>query len=306
MIIIEKEIDLANLIKNKICEDTNLDYKRPEFSKGDFDKELAKDVSAMANSDGGIIIYGINEEEHFPKEIMWISEEKGYQERIEQIISSKIFKKIETTKVKKVFSDDGTKFVIIIDVPKSDIAPHQVHEDNVQRRYYKRDGSITRQMEEYEIADLFFKRKSPTLRLIPKVKFDLDRTIIDLGILNLGKVIAEKTLISLKIPHDFEIGAGWIKTEDLPGFYKKVEYFQEKIPFYPDVISLIGTLQTTKKKTRAQEVMIPFMIVCEDMPFRKGELTIKINFNQVPEYIERIYEEGERENNPYFILDGWQ
>ncbi len=308
MIIIETENDLMNLIQNKIPEDTSLDYKTPEFSKGGFSLELAKDVSAMANSEGGVIIYGIKEENHFPKEIIWIKidEDKGYQEQIEQIISSKIYKKIEEIKIKKVISDDKTKFVIVINIPQSDIAPHQVHKDSEQRRYYKRNGSITRQMEEYEISDLFFKRKSPILKLIPQVKFDLNRTIIDLSVLNLGKVIAEKTLVSLKIPFNFELGSGWMKTEDLQGVYKKFEYFQSEIPFYPNIISAIGTLQTTKNKTRAKEVMISFMIVCEGMPLRKGELIIKNDFPNKPEYIEKIYQQGERENNPYWIIDEYQ
>lgn len=55
--------DLEQLISNEIEENLHLDYKSAgALSKIDKKKdEITKDVSALANSDGGIIVYGINE-----------------------------------------------------------------------------------------------------------------------------------------------------------------------------------------------------------------------------------------------------
>ena len=52
--------DIQFLINNSVEESTELEYKR-SFAKAnkDWKKELAKDVSAMANSNGGIIVYGL-------------------------------------------------------------------------------------------------------------------------------------------------------------------------------------------------------------------------------------------------------
>ena len=57
---------LQNLIDNKIEENLNLDYKACGSIERSENKtnEISKDVSAFANSDGGIIIYGI-----YPKEV---------------------------------------------------------------------------------------------------------------------------------------------------------------------------------------------------------------------------------------------
>jgi len=306
MIKIETEKDLLNLIQNKIQEDTNIDYKIPDFSKLDFNKELAKDVSAMANSEGGIIIYGIKEEDQFPIEIVWIEKDERYKERIEQIISSKIFDKIDGVKVNKISSEDKKKFVIVIEIPQSDIAPHQVHKDNEQRKYYKRHGSITKEMEHYEIKDLFSKRKRPSLKIIPVPEWDKDKTIINLNILNLGKIIAEKTLIFLRVPKDFEISAeGWIKSEE--NRYKKFEYYQDDLPFYPKITCNIGKLHTTKNKTRADQLKIIFLITGKDMPVTEGELDICTNWDEGPStYIEKIYEEREKPNLPSVTWDQFQ
>jgi len=54
---IEKS-DVQQLIDHSIGESVILEYKREHTSNS---KELAKDISAMANSEGGIIIYGLDE-----------------------------------------------------------------------------------------------------------------------------------------------------------------------------------------------------------------------------------------------------
>lgn len=277
---LNSEKDIENLIENKIQEDTNLDYKTPDFSKGDFSKELAKDVSAMANSDGGIILYGIQEEDHFPKEIIWIEKDGGYCERIEQIISSKIFRKIENVNVKKVLSDDKTKFVIVIEIPKSDTAPHQIHKDSKQRRYYKRHGSITEQMEHYEIEDLFFKRKKPVLEIhLNPLKSKNPAFEIDMQ--NAGKVIAEKVFLKILIPREFKIdGEGWVDMGEVLhpfGLYSVYQYFDNIMPVYPQHTTTIGRLYHPKQNLLIKELTLGFLLVSKDSELKVGKLVLNSN-----------------------------
>ena len=65
---------LLSLIENKVEESLNLEYKSAKAldRTAKATSEISKDVSAMANSHGGVIIYGISENDelrHFPKEI---------------------------------------------------------------------------------------------------------------------------------------------------------------------------------------------------------------------------------------------
>ena len=55
--------DINNFISNKIEENLNLDYKASDALQRNDKKtnEISKDVSAFANSDGGLIIYGIKD-----------------------------------------------------------------------------------------------------------------------------------------------------------------------------------------------------------------------------------------------------
>ena len=299
------EKDISNLIKNKIQEDTNIDYKSPDFSKGDFNKELAKDVSAMANSDGGVIIYGVQEEDHFPKEIVWIEKDEGYCERIEQIINSKIFRKIEGIRVRRILSDDKSKFVIIIDIPKSDIAPHQVHEDSKQRKYYKRHGSITEQMEHYEIEDLFFKRKRPSLKIgLRSISNERDKPAFEIYLENVGKVVAEQTYIKLKTPSGWNID-GWLRTEDVYG-YPSYEHVLREDLVYPGLKQVVGIIYSPKKFDFGL-LKLNFVMVCKDMEVLEGEIFVscegklKVDYKTInaPPYSQQMHEYIFSKNNPF-------
>jgi predicted HTH transcriptional regulator len=55
------EQDIQNLVDDQIEESAHLDYKREVTFSPSGKKELAKDISAFANSGGGVILYGIEE-----------------------------------------------------------------------------------------------------------------------------------------------------------------------------------------------------------------------------------------------------
>ena len=89
------EAKLNNFITSGIEESLTLEYKsaealdRSEYKK----KEITKDVSAMANSAGGILIYGIAEfsaenKRHLPEKITPVNRNEFPREWVEQIINA--------------------------------------------------------------------------------------------------------------------------------------------------------------------------------------------------------------------------
>lgn len=221
---IKEEKDLQNLIDNKIEESITLEYKSFDSLKNN--PEIAKDVSAMANSEGGIIIYGIKEDEKkYPKEIEW-SSDKGLKDKIDQVLSSKINRKIEGCEIKEIQSDkDNNKFVIVVNIPRSDLAPHQSNKSSEVKKYYRRSNSRVREMEQGEIEDLFFKRKRPKLEIELR-RCPTKNPAYDIIIHNKGKVLAEKIFIKLLIPAVFSISdKTWPKVNE--GFtHKGAGYFE--------------------------------------------------------------------------------
>jgi predicted HTH transcriptional regulator len=82
--------DLNSMITQEVQESLELDYKRSDALKktDGAKKEISKDVSAFANSAGGTIIYGIEEEGHLPKKIdAGLDPNEMSKEWLEQVIN---------------------------------------------------------------------------------------------------------------------------------------------------------------------------------------------------------------------------
>ena len=62
----ENKSDILEMISLQIQENLHLDYKASAALSHSKRDEISKDVSAFANSDGGLIIYGVTEEGHLP------------------------------------------------------------------------------------------------------------------------------------------------------------------------------------------------------------------------------------------------
>ena len=159
------ESDLLSLIKDAVGESLTLEYKQCA-ALGLDDKrknELSKDVSAMANSAGGTIIYGIEEDGHRP-----IALQSGFdpseisKEWIEHVLNSRIQRKIDGVVIRPVpLSQNSGRVAYILQIPQSDRAPHQAHD----KRFYKRYNFESVPMEEYEIRDVSRRQSAPDVTL---------------------------------------------------------------------------------------------------------------------------------------------
>ncbi len=110
--------DIERLIDLEIPESIWLDYKAsPALSKKKKD-EICKDVSAFANSDGGVLIYGVKEEYTVPKEIDdGVDTSKISKEWIDEILATNItpiISGIEIIEIKKTANNS----VFVVNIQK--------------------------------------------------------------------------------------------------------------------------------------------------------------------------------------------
>jgi len=143
------EGDIQGLVDRKEEESIILEFKKELTNNS---KEIAKDISSMSNSEGGFIIYGINEDENGKaSSIGWISSTDNLEERLENIIATTI----HPTPPFRIFpisnQEDDTKKICLILIPKS-YNLHMVIKDR-DNRYYKRVGRTIHKMEDSEIKN---------------------------------------------------------------------------------------------------------------------------------------------------------
>lgn len=156
--------DLQSLIDNQIEESIHLDFKAGDaLSKQPLKKkELSKDIASFANSDGGIIVYGLDEENHVAKSFSFIDGNEFTKEWLEQIINTTINRRIDGLMIYPVrVENDLKRTIYVVKIPRSTDAPHQSQD----KRFYKRFNFESVMMEEYEVRQLYGRKVKSQLVL---------------------------------------------------------------------------------------------------------------------------------------------
>ena len=196
------------MIADGVEENLSLDYKRADaLTNTDGKKaEITKDVSAMANSAGGVLIYGIAEPDdkakrHLPERLDSLRRTDVSKEWLEQVIQT-IQPRIEGVVIHPVTIDEQAGSVCyVVEIPQSYTA-HQAR-DHV---YYKRHNFNSRPMEDYEVRDVMNRKTSPRLRASIFVNKNTDRFkpegLILVKLENVGRVLARYVMVELELPYD--------------------------------------------------------------------------------------------------------
>lgn len=154
---------LKALIDNRIPESLGMEYKSAlALARKDKNtSEISKDVSAMANSSGGTIIYGLKEDGNYASEIDPVDGEVCTKERLEQLIISNIKPRIECEIYPVNDPAWGNKFVYVTEIKQSHTA-HQASDN----KYYKRFNFSSVPMEDYEVKDIVNRYKKPDCEVV--------------------------------------------------------------------------------------------------------------------------------------------
>jgi hypothetical protein len=150
-----RELHLTALIDAGASENMYLDFKRDlpgRDSRGT--QDLASDVSAFANSSGGDLIYGINEDGQgraadIVPQVGNMDEEAR---RVQDVLMNGIEPRVPGLQVVPLIVAGG--FVLAIRVPQSWAGPHRVRQNNA---FYLRENGRKRTLDVPEIRGLFLR-----------------------------------------------------------------------------------------------------------------------------------------------------
>lgn len=318
------DIDYLNsLISEEEEENLHLDYKAANaLGKTDGKKsEISKDVSAMANSDGGAIIYGISEykdkeSRYKPEKIDPVERRQFSKEWLEQVINSNIQPKIKNIIITPVTISE-TEVVFVVKVPKSDTA-HQAKD----KRYYKRYNFESVPMDDYEVKDILNRAKNPKIGMEFRFikEFDKKEMLIANGLkynvtfeityTNNGTVYAnyinyfihlpldlfdDSTIEDLQLSERYEnyvVISGDNTYQELIPQIKKSQLLWQKsnyIPLLPGVKKSFNNPLYLKNDFDVDEREIYWTVFADNAPPQEGKVRIKdIPFHVINGNIQRI------------------
>ena len=144
----------------KIAEATDLDWKESLPGKEEAQlQEFAKDVAAMANTTGGLIVYGVREDRGTGRadKIVPVDNSESAQRRLRSLAASRIHPLVAGLDLVPLASADGTQTLLVVSVPRSPDAPHIIGRDNALGAPF-RSGPETQWMREREIERAYRER----------------------------------------------------------------------------------------------------------------------------------------------------
>lgn len=247
--------DILDFIENKIEESVRIQFRPGSFlqKSDEVEKQIATDISAFANSDGGIIIFGINKNGNRADELSFIDSGKFNEHWIDGIAFSYIEPKINGLRTCAVsFEDDPAKSVLVVRVPSSYYAPHQAPD----KRFYRRFDNTSVPMEEYEIRNLLNRQERPKLVIEDLLlnnshvagageKLRFTNFMLKFQIRNVSNAIEliYKTVISLpkiayiKASHSNPIQQYFIRSEQDRAFFS----IPNKYPLFQDELTTVAS-----------------------------------------------------------------
>lgn len=199
-------------------ENLHLEFKtigKRELTRDDR-KNFATALSAFANSDGGIVIWGVvakRNEDGIDCASAVVGVESGEMlvAQLNEFTGSSTPPVVDGVRHRAISFPDGRHCVASL-IPASDSGPHMAKAG--EDRYFKRSGASCYRMEHFDLEDMFGRRKRPDLKLAAAV-MDAGRSSrggrttyfgkIVLSIVNAGRGAAHAPYLTVRCNGPYQV-----------------------------------------------------------------------------------------------------
>jgi hypothetical protein len=182
---------LLGLVTSGADETAELEFKawpHEAGPKGAY--EIGKDVAAMANASGGVIIIGITESaDKHAETLIELDIDGKFESRVYQVMAERVFPMPEVAVY--AVPAGATKGQYLVVVPPSPLAPHAVRGDRDGTRrepltYWVRNGNQSTALAESQVADRYRNRFVLAASTVPRGQALVDEAATHLSAGNVG------------------------------------------------------------------------------------------------------------------------
>lgn len=282
---------LNKIIQDKIEECLTVEYKgAPAISREQKKtSEITKDISSMANSAGGLLIYGVAgfqtaDKKHLPERLDPVDRLEFTKEWIEHI-ASQIRPRIAGLRIYPVQLSSGVNHVAyVVEVPEGTTA-HQA----TDFRYYRRYNFESVPMADHEVRDVMARKANPSVTvgarfvLYPRPTKEGHHGAFRAIITNRSSVLARYVGLIFDVPTRFRgklphYDSAIIQETGGKSSYRLTYDNNNSAPLFPG-----GSLSPTFK-FRIASHMVPelgpeiedfrYTVFADSMPMRRGAFTL--------------------------------
>lgn len=194
------EARINQLKSDKVEESLLLEYKSARsLEKTEARRnEICKDVSAMANSAGGTIIYGVEEDptnRNLPGELKPVKRFDISKEWLEMVIHN-IRPKIDGLKITPVVPEsDSSVAFYVVEIPQGSTA-HQ----STDKIYYRRYNFRSVAMDDHEVRDVMNRLSLPKVEAAIGLRSNSTEKVLVFRVINVSGVFASHSDFHLRFP----------------------------------------------------------------------------------------------------------
>jgi hypothetical protein len=218
---------IDQFVRDGTWESLHVDFKQKQNSshgiaeRNDI-KNYSKALSGFANSDGGVIVWGVECKPQSPgdpdvaSQLRPITQHQAFMTSLNALGSQLVARSVES--VQNLSIDDpatNSGFVATL-IPASDYAPHRAEAKDVRGIYFKRNLSNFIQMEHFELEDMFGRRRKAILSADCRVGVGATAggRVRDIGlqlvVRNTGRFLAQHLAVRIdEWPGTSQPGTGW-------------------------------------------------------------------------------------------------
>lgn len=303
------EANLRQLIADRIAESSELEFKRSDALPSDpaqrqgAAKEISKDVSAIANTNGGVLIYGIkaNAKTNEAEELDAGVDLKVVQpDWLQQIISSHISPQVNV-QIRSIplVSAGAGRHALLLEIQRS-LRGAQASD----KRYYRRRNCLNDMLDDWEVRELLNRSSHPLVSArVGFKRWQKDqaehRYYLTFEVVNDGFKAAQHVMVQLEMPVDIHLSDNITSINRPPqpnGFLvenatdPKTNFrrwqFRAQHPVFPQqAISLLndtvhnqlGYKITSElhRRLREPEMVIRWVVYADDMVPKHGEIRVQ-------------------------------